>query len=123
MKAIFFTLLALVWGWEFYQILPDLLSVKSKDVKVFDLTPFERSDGRFSPLVAYEGGEEILHKIAYNNPDKCVLKHGDLKGATLPLYRTPLLGKETLDPSLAMKNIFHLFLLIIATFFVMFRIS
>jgi|GEM_PF-2966973 len=120
MKKVFFVLLTLLFAWELYGLLPDLLAVKVKDVKVLYTACIEKEDGLFYPHVTYEGGEELLHKEGFNNPEKCEIRYSALKDKSLSLYRKAL-GGITLDPSISYKTFVHLFLLLVATLYVYIR--
>jgi len=122
MKTWFLIALTLLFTWQLYEMLPDLLAVRIQDVKVFDTQCVEMEDGMFYPKVAFDGGEELLTKEGYNNPDKCTAKYGAIKGSQLPLYRKAL-GGLTLDPSVSYKIYVRLFILIVATFYVYRRLS
>jgi len=69
MKTWFLIALTLLFTWQLYEMLPDLLAVRIQDVKVFDTQCVEMEDGMFYPKVAFDGGEELLTKEGYNNPD------------------------------------------------------
>lgn len=121
MKTVFLIILTLLFAWELYGFLPDLLAVRIQDVKVIDIECVEMEDGLFYPNVAYEGGEELLKKQGYNNPDKCHARYEPIKGQELPLYHKAL-GGVTLDPSISYKVYVHVLILIIATFYVYARL-